>query len=58
MLLSKYNVREGRVLFRDKLLVPDDKVLRYELIKEVHESPKGGYGGIAYTTHLINRQYV
>jgi hypothetical protein len=55
MSLSEYNVREGRVLFRDKLLVPDNKVLRCELIKEVHESPKGGYRGIAHTTHLINR---
>jgi hypothetical protein len=58
MSLSKCNVHEGRVLFRDKLLVPDNEVLRYELIKEVHESPKGGYRGTAYTTHLINRQYV
>lgn len=54
---SKFELKDGLLLYRDRLIVPDTANLRTLLIREVHDSVTTAHPGIHKTTLLLSAQY-
>ncbi|RAL60702.1 hypothetical protein DID88_010020 [Monilinia fructigena] len=48
---------EGRLMFRNRLWVPQDERLRTRMIQDVHDSKLCGHPGRENTTQILSRQY-
>ncbi|CAM8978888.1 unnamed protein product [Rhodiola kirilowii] len=45
----EFRIRDGLLLFKDKIWVPENMVLRNLILQEFHDSPVGGHAGIQRT---------
>ena len=57
LLLAESEARNGRVYYRDRLLVPDDANLRLRLVREAYDGPAAGYLGRTKTYEVLCRYY-
>ncbi|CAM8971233.1 unnamed protein product [Rhodiola kirilowii] len=48
-----YQIRDGLVVFRDRLLIPNDLALRHLILQEYHDTLLGGHAGIQRTTARV-----
>ena len=55
--LEEWNTENGLLLFRGKVYVPNDPVLRKELVRRHHDVPAAGHPGRAKTLELLSRNY-
>lgn len=55
--LSECTEQDGRLLYRQRLYVPDYDPLRLDIIISHHDNPAAGHQGRAKTLELISRQY-
>jgi hypothetical protein len=53
----EFTVRDGLLLYQQKLWVPDQDHLRTRLIREMHDQPSTGHQGEARTLEAIQRSY-
>ncbi|CAM8905351.1 unnamed protein product [Rhodiola kirilowii] len=54
---ADYQVRDGLLLYKNKLVVPEDSLLRDLIIHEYHDTPVGGHAGIQRTMARINLHF-
>ncbi|KAM3065105.1 hypothetical protein ACMFMG_012250 [Clarireedia jacksonii] len=54
---SRFEVKEGLLLYKSRLIVPDTKNLRTLLIREVHDSVTTAHPGIRKTYLLLKEYY-
>ncbi|CAM8954476.1 unnamed protein product [Rhodiola kirilowii] len=52
-----YLVRDGLILYKGKLLVPDNSALRELILFEYHDTPVGGHPGIARTLSRVSANF-
>ncbi|KAF8750825.1 hypothetical protein RHS01_09156 [Rhizoctonia solani] len=52
-----YNWEEDLLWYQGKLVVPDSKTLKEQLLKEFHDSPLAGHPGQQRTLELLSRNY-
>jgi len=52
-----YKLKNGLLLWKDRLLVPNEGTLRTELIREVHDQVSSAHPGRTKTTAVIGRRY-
>ena len=55
--LSECAIRNDKLYYQDRLVVPDHDELKLKLLRYVHDSPVGGHHGRAKTLELLQRQY-
>jgi hypothetical protein len=55
--LSECRIRENRLFYRDRLVVPDHDELKIKLLRHVHDSLVGGHLGRAKTLEVLQRNY-
>jgi len=55
--LDRCSIKDGILLYRNKLWVPGNPDLLVRLIREVHDQPSSGHPGIHRTTDLLRRNY-
>lgn len=55
--LSDCKLRDNRLYFRDRLMIPDHDELKLKLLRHAHDSPVGGHPGRAKTLELLQRHY-
>lgn len=55
--LSEFTLHHNRLLFRDRLFVPDYQDVRTQIIRAAHDLPAAGHPGIAKTLSLVQRSY-
>jgi Integrase zinc binding domain/Chromo (CHRromatin Organisation MOdifier) domain len=48
---------EGKMMFRNRLWVPNDEMLRTKMIQDVHDSKLCGHPGREGTAQILSRQY-
>lgn len=48
---------DGKMMFRNRLWVPDDELLRTRMIQDVHDSKLCGHPGRESTAQILSRQY-
>lgn len=54
---SKWSVRHNVVCYDGKLLIPDQKALKQELLSIYHTDPLAGHFGIGRTKELLRRKF-
>ncbi|CAM8968817.1 unnamed protein product [Rhodiola kirilowii] len=52
-----YTLRDDLILYRNRLLVPDDSAVRQLIIHEFHNTPIGGHAGIQRTVARISSNF-
>ncbi|KAA3455789.1 Transposon Ty3-G Gag-Pol polyprotein [Gossypium australe] len=52
-MVGQVNYKDGLLLFRGRLVIPSDSILRQKLLKKFHSSPIGGHVGITCTFHRV-----
>ncbi|KAD3336646.1 hypothetical protein E3N88_32165 [Mikania micrantha] len=52
-----YKIHNGLVLFRCRLVIPDDPILKQQLLIEFHESTIGGHSGVTRTFHRLSSTF-
>lgn len=55
--LSDCEDRNGRLYYRDRLVIPSSDELKIKLLRLVHESPAGGHPGRGKTLDILQREY-
>ena len=55
--LSDCEDREGRLYYRNKLVIPDSDELKIKILRTVYNSLAGGHPGRGKTLKLIQREY-
>ncbi|KAL9567590.1 hypothetical protein ACKAV7_008354 [Fusarium commune] len=55
--LAEYTIVQGRLLYRDRIYIPDHDPLKAALLKASHEHPIAGHPGRARTYDLLSRDY-
>jgi transposase InsO family protein len=55
--LSECTIRDDKLYYQDRLVIPDHDELKLKLLRYVHDSPVGGHAGRAKTLELLQRQY-
>jgi len=55
--LAEFKERDGRLLYRDCVYVPDHPLLRLQLLQDHHDPPAMGHPGHAKTLELLTRKY-
>jgi hypothetical protein len=55
--LSECEIRDDRLYYQTRLVVPDHDELKIKLLRYVHDSPVGGHNGRTKTLELLTRQY-
>ena len=55
--LAECQVRDGILLYQEKLFVPDDHELKMEILTRNHDAPAVGHPGRARTYEIISRNY-
>ena len=56
-LLSDYSLENGRLYFNNKLFLPNQELLRHQILQESHSQPMTGHPGVAKTYEILQRQY-
>jgi hypothetical protein len=54
---AKYTWEEGLLWYEGRIMVPDDKGIRLQLLEHHHNSPIAGHQGQARTLELLSRRY-
>ncbi|KAL4297251.1 hypothetical protein GQ457_12G025690 [Hibiscus cannabinus] len=52
-----YTENQGLLLFKGRVVVPNESALRSRLLREFHSSPLGGHAGIARTFHRLSNNF-
>ncbi|XP_035545952.1 uncharacterized protein LOC118348436 [Juglans regia] len=52
-----YKWRHGLLLFKDKVVIPDDRALREKLLHEIHDTKMGGHSGVLRTCKRLRQQF-
>jgi hypothetical protein len=55
--LSECEERDGRLFFRDRLVIPKHDELIIKILRVAHDSPAGGHPGRGKTLDIIQREY-
>jgi len=55
--LSECEIRNDRVYYRDRIMIPDHDELKIKLLRHVHDSPVGGHPGRGKTLEILQREY-
>src|SRR5690606_16187480 len=55
--LAECEVRNGRLIYRERVYVPDYPPLKLRLIQDFHATPAAGHPGRSKTLELLSRQY-
>jgi hypothetical protein len=55
--LADCKLREDRLFFQNRLVLPESDELRLKLLRSVHDAPIGGHQGRARTLDLLQREY-
>ena len=55
--LAESEARNGRVYYRDRLLVPNNTNLRLRLVREAHDGPAAGHPRRTKTYEILYRYY-
>ena len=55
--LSECTIRNDKLYYQDRLVIPDHDELKLKLLRYIHDSPVGGHHGRAKTLELLQRQY-
>jgi hypothetical protein len=55
--LSECEDREGRLYYRDRLVIPNNDELKIKLLRIAHDSPAGGHSGRGKTLEILQREY-
>ncbi|KAL9564024.1 hypothetical protein ACKAV7_011798 [Fusarium commune] len=55
--LAECTIIQGRLLYRDRIYIPDHNPLKAALLKASHEHPIAGHPGRACTYDLLSRDY-
>ena len=53
--LSECLLKDNRLYYRDRLVIPNHDELKIKLLRHVHDSPIGGHLGRAKTLYLLQR---
>ncbi|KAL4325224.1 hypothetical protein GQ457_11G000740 [Hibiscus cannabinus] len=53
---SEYKI-QGLVLYKDRIVIPNESVLKFLLLKEFHSSTMGGHAGIFRTWHRLSANF-
>jgi RNase H-like domain found in reverse transcriptase/Reverse transcriptase (RNA-dependent DNA polymerase)/Integrase zinc binding domain/Ty3 transposon capsid-like protein/Chromo (CHRromatin Organisation MOdifier) domain len=56
-LLQYYSLVNGKLYFKEKTYIPDDKKIKYEILKYFHDSPTAGHFGQHKTYELVSRTF-
>ena len=54
---NKYQWEDGLLHYEERIIVPERKDLRLELLEQHHDSPMAGHQGQARTLELLSRNY-
>ena len=54
---KKYTIKDGYLLYKGRVCVPDDDDTRRQILFECHDSPSAGHPGIQKTYILLKRQF-
>ena len=54
---SKLTVRDEMIFWKDRLVVPDNTIIREKILQEFHNSAIGGHAGIARTMARVTAQF-
>jgi hypothetical protein len=54
---DSYQVKDGRLYYKDRLVVPNDNVLRTRILAECHDSAVGGHIGKDRTIEQVKRRF-
>lgn len=54
---KEYQVRDGLLYWKDRLVIPKQSTLIQDILKEYHSSPSGGHAGITRTLARITTQF-
>ena len=52
-----YSLENGVLYYQDKIVIPDNKDLKGEIMREHHELPETGHQGQVRTLEIISRVY-
>ncbi|CAM8882492.1 unnamed protein product [Rhodiola kirilowii] len=52
-----HNFKDGLLLYRDKLVIPEDPTLRDLILQEYHDTAVGGYAGIQRTLARVGAHF-
>ncbi|KAM0057208.1 putative nucleotidyltransferase, Ribonuclease H [Helianthus debilis subsp. tardiflorus] len=52
-----YQIHNGLLLFRGRLVIPNDTTIKQQLLQEFHASPSGGHSGITRTFHRLSSTF-
>ena len=55
--LAECTFRDGKLYYRNRLVVPDHDELKIKLLRHVHDSPVGGHLGRSKTLEILQREY-
>jgi hypothetical protein len=55
--LSDCENRDGRLYYKNRLVIPDDDELKIKILRAAHDAPSGGHPGRGKTLELIQREY-
>jgi hypothetical protein len=55
--LAECSEKEGRLIYRERIYVPESTDLRLRLLQQYHDSPTAGHPGRSKTLELITREY-
>ncbi|XP_042950090.1 uncharacterized protein LOC122282205 [Carya illinoinensis] len=53
----KYSVREGLLLYKNRLYIPDQMEFKNKLLELTHSSPWGGHSGYDKSAHRMRRDF-
>nr|KYP74492.1 Retrotransposable element Tf2 [Cajanus cajan] len=54
---SPYTVLDGLLLWKDRIVVPNDSTIINQILQEYHSSPIGGHSGVARTIARVTTQF-
>ena len=54
---SAFTWRDGLLLYKGRVVVPNDATLRATLLHEMHDTKVGGYSGVLRTFKKLNQQF-
>ena len=54
---NEYSLEDGTLYYQDRIIIPDNKGLKGNIMREHHELPETGHQGQAGTLEIISRVY-
>ena len=54
---GSYTWRKGLLLYKGRVIVPNDATLRAKLLHEMHDTKVGGHSGVLHTFKKLGQQF-